>query len=123
MFILFCVLLDSMSFSPVSMYVASLDVDTMSIRLIMLSSTWSICFVSFLLGFHSSLPYVIMGMIHVSINFHIVSICIPFRIGSPAIVNMVCSAPSTFLLASSIWCLVVFYGLLFLLDICSSPLF
>ena len=67
MFIIFCVLLDSMSFSPVSMYVASLGVDvgTMSIRLIMLSSTWSICFVSFLLGFHSSLPYVIMGMIHV----------------------------------------------------------
>ena len=55
MFILFCVLLDSMSFSPVSIYVASLGVDvgTMSIRLIMLSSTWSICFVSFLLGFHS----------------------------------------------------------------------
>ena len=92
------------------MYVASLGVDvgTMSIRLIMLSSTWSICFVSFLLGFHSSLPYVIMGMIHVSINFHIVSICIPLRIGSPAIGSMVCSAPSAFLLASSIWFLVVF---------------
>ena len=65
----------------------------------------------------------VMGVMQVSSSFHIVSICIPLNSGSPAIVSMVWSAPSAFILASSIWFLVFFYGLLFLLGIFSSLLF
>ena len=43
-----------------------------------------------------------MGIMQVSSSVHIASICMPFRVGSPAIVRMVWSAPSAFLVDSDI---------------------
>ena len=99
MLILLCVMLCVMSLIPVSIYRFSLGVDVGSIntRFIMLSSILLIVPFSSLFGSHSSHAYVIMGIMQVSISFHIVPVCMPFRVGSPAIVRMVWSAPSAFL--------------------------
>ena len=85
------------------MFSLGVDVGTIDTCFIILSSILLIVPFSSLFGFHSSHAYVIMEIMQVSISFHIVSICMPFRVRSPAIVRMVLSAPSAFLLDSDIW--------------------
>ena len=98
-----CYVLCKTPWGAPSMYRFSLGVDvgTINTRFIMLSSILLIVPFSSLFGSHSSHAYVIMGIMQVSISFHIVSICMPFRVGSPAIVRMVWSAPSAFLFSSA----------------------
>ena len=101
-----CVMLCDMSLIPVSMCMFSLDVDvgTINKRFIIVSSILLIMPFSSLFGSHCSHAYLIMWIMQVSISFHIVSICIPLRVGSPAImVRMVWSAPLLF-------CLILIFG-------------
>ena len=99
MLILLCIMLCVMSLSPVSIYMFSLGVDvgTTSTRFIILSSIPLIMPFS-LFGSQSSHVYVIMGIMQVPISLHMVSICMPFRVGSHTIVRMVWSTHSVFFL-------------------------
>ena len=81
-----------------SLYRHSLGVDCgiIRMRLMTLSSIVLSFLVCAFVGVQVSLPYVIMGIMHVSSSVQIVCMAIPLKCSSPAMYRAVCSADSTF---------------------------
>ena len=79
------------------------DVGVIKILFIMLSSIPLIFFIWSLLGFQVSAPYVMIGMMHVSTSFHIVSISLPLKFLSFAMYIIVWYATSVFLSIFFMW--------------------
>ena len=102
----------SMSNSPVSIYSASLggDMGNITILFVILFSIWFSFFFCVLAGFLVSLSYVMIGIRHVVISFHIISIGMSLKWRWLTMASIVWYAASSCLSICAIWSLMFLFS-------------